>query len=796
MAVVVGEPGLGKSRLLHELMQHDAFQPAIWRQLEGAATPYDIDTPYFLIGRVLRFWLQITRPLPEAAVRARLHTALMMLDPALTWVEPALGVPLDLPADAAWNALDASVRRRQITDAVDTVINALVAKQPVVLLIEDLHWADAESASIIETLVNHLARRRVLLLVTARPEGAPGWMAKGVCHPLRLTSLDDLSAEQMTEALLGDDTSLADLKRRLVQRTAGTPLFLEEVVNTLVESGSLIGKRGAYRMAQVQNELSLPATIQAVLGERIDRLPKPLKMLLQVAAVIGEDVPVDILLPLMELPADGLATQLEALQEAELLFENEPPPRRRFAFKHALIRDVAYASLLVAQRRKLHRRLLKIILPKERQRREAMIERLAHHAAHAERWSLAAKFLRQAGDKSVRRSAYHEAVRSYEAALQMLSHLPSTSATQLFSAIVRLRLRPPLGAITAFTRAFEHLEVAEQIVEARGDIQRMIAIAIHKSYILSSQGKIEAALEAAGRACSLSQNTTDPLWQMESHLAFGQACAFRGDIAGVLEAVSPLRARLTTEFRHERMGQTGLRSVWCLMHLAEAMTLKGDLAEARLLTQEAMVIAEEANKPYDRAVVHIRDGFIQLQDANPQKAVAAFDRARALAEGSDLGWVAAWARTGLGYAYVLSGHAEAGLHLLAATKRQAIEAEFPSVEAMSAVYLADSRRRCGQWRAAAEEAEIALATARRWGYWDIEVMALLCLGQATRHLDESGATAMTYLNEVIVLARSRGYRLMLAEAHQSMAPILEMHGDMQGAAAAVSLADGLLRLEN
>jgi tetratricopeptide (TPR) repeat protein len=793
VAVVVGEPGLGKSRLMHEFFQHDEVGAARWGRLESAATPYDQDTPYYLIGRLLRYWLQLGARLSESEVRARLHDALMALDPELTWAEVALRVPLDLPPDEAWNRLDAGVRRRQLADAVDAVISALAAQRPLILLIEDLHWADSDSAAIVDAIVNRLSRRPVLLLVTTRPEGAPAWMAKSVCHPVRLTSLDEMSAQALVSVLLGDDPSLNEVKRHLIERTGGTPLFLEESVAALIEAGALAGSRGNYRLVSTESELRLPATIQAVLGERIDRLQPPHKLLLQVAAVIGDDVPIDVLRPLMELDAQALDAQLEVLQAAEFLFETQPPPLRRFAFKHALTRDVAYASLLIAQRRKLHRRVLKIILVKLRQRGEDMIERLAHHAVNGERWSLAAKFQRLAGDKSVRRSAYREAVRFFEGGLKVLPNLAVTDASQLWSATLRLRLRPPLGAIAAFTQAYEHLLVAEQIAVSRKDVVRQISIAVHKSYILSSQGQIEAAIAAAEQGRMLADEMQDSLAQLESNLALGQARAFRGDVVGTLEVVEPIRNRLTTELRHERLGQTGVRSVWCLMHLADALTLKGDLDEAKRITQEAIVIADEVDRPYDRAVAHLREGFIEIQAGNAARAVAVFDRSRALAEGSDLGWVAAWARTGLGYAYVLSGHTEAGLHLLEATKRHAAEANFIAVQAMSAVYLADSRRRTGQWREAEAEAVAVLDTARLWGYWDVEVMAVLCLGQIALDRRDSAETALEYLREASDLAEKRGYRLLLAEARQLMASVVDQTGQQNVTAAATLAGDRLLR---
>lgn len=793
VAVVVGEPGLGKSRLVHELRQNAAFCPADWGCLAAGATPYDQDTPYFVVGRLLRNWLNVGPRVAGQDVLDRLRQALQELGPGFPEFESALSVPLDLAPDPAWQALDAGLRRRQVIDAVDRVVAALAQRRPLLLVVEDLHWADADSAIIIEALVDRLARRAVCLIVTTRPEGAPSWLAKSVCQPVRLDTLDSAAAREMTDALLGEDAALENLKRRLVDRTGGTPLFLEETVTALVEAGILTGKRGGYRLERPEGDLRLPATVQAVLGERIDRLSPPLKLLLQVAAVLGDDLPLEILLPLMELEPLQLDAQLEALQAAEFLYETQPGPNRRFAFKHALTRDVAYASLLLAQRRKLHRRVLKIVLLKLRLRGEEMVERLAHHAVNAERWSLAVKFLRQAGDKSVRRSAYREAVRFYDAAVNILSQFPGRATARDLAVELRLRLRPPLGAIASFDRAFEHLRLAEQAVEQRRDKRRLVPIAIHKSYVLSSQGKIEDSLVSAQRARELAATAGDYLARLEADLAYGQACAFRGDIVGTLRTVEPIRARLTGELRHARLGQTGLRSVWCLMHLADAMTLKGDLAEARRITREAIIIAEEVNKPYDKAVAHVREGFIELEAENYHRAVAAFDRSRALAEGSDLAWVAAWARTGLGYAYLMSGHVEAGRHLLEATQRQARAESFIAVETYCTVYLADSMRRQGQWRDAGSEAAAALALARRWGYWDIEVMALLCLGEIALGRRDRDDLALSPLQEAASLAEARGYNLVLARINRLIAPILERAGEAEAAAAATLLADRLLR---
>ena len=230
--------------------------------------------------------------------------------------------------------------------------------QPVLLLVEDLHCIDTETQAFFDTLVDSLPTAQLLLLVNYRPECRHSWGHKTAYTQLRLDPLPAASAEALVHLLLGDDPSLAPLTTLLIERTEGNPFFLEESVRTLVETGTLAGEPGAYGLISEAPAIHVPATVQALLAGRIDRLPAEAKRLLQAASVIGKDVPFVLLQAIVEDGEGDLRHGLAHLQAAELLYETHLFPELAYTFKHALTHEVAYASLLQERRRSLHTRMI------------------------------------------------------------------------------------------------------------------------------------------------------------------------------------------------------------------------------------------------------------------------------------------------------------------------------------------------------------------------------------------------------------------------------------------------------
>ena len=299
---LVGEAGVGKSRLVYEFVhshQH-ARAGGCWKVPRCRMAKR---RPYFPVIDLLKRYCHMEDSDDTRTIRAKVTGQVLTLDAALQEAVPALLALLDaLPDDSPFLELDPPQRRQRTLDALKRVLLRESQAQPLLLVFEDLHWIDCETQALLDTPSREPADRPLLLLVNYRPEYQHGWGSKTYYTQLRLDPLPPASADELLQALLGDDPSLAPLKQLLIARTEGNPFFLEESVRTLVETAVLVGEPGAYRLAQGAADLQVPATVQAVLAARIDRLPAEEKRLLQTAAVIGTRCPWPCCRPLPSSP--------------------------------------------------------------------------------------------------------------------------------------------------------------------------------------------------------------------------------------------------------------------------------------------------------------------------------------------------------------------------------------------------------------------------------------------------------------------------------------------------------------
>ena len=409
IVAAVGEAGVGKSRLVYEFVH--SHHTRGWRVLESASVSYGKATPYFPVVDLLKRYVHVEEGDDPRTIRAKVTGQIVTLDESLQETLPALLSLLDaLPEDSPFLTLDPPQRRQRTLDGLKRILLRESQVQPLLLVFEDLHWIDSETQALLDSLIDSLPTARLLLLVNYRPEYQHGWGSKTSYTQLRLDPLSPASAEAVLDTLLGQDPSLVPLKQLLIVRTEGNPFFLEESVRTLVETGVLVGEPGAYRLAQALPTIQVPATVQAVLAARIDRLPPEEKRLLQTAAVIGTEVPLPLLQAIAELPEAALHRGLAHLQAAEFLYETRLFPEPDYTFKHALTHEVAYGSLLLERRRGLHARLVEALEALAPERVAEQVERLAHHALRGEVWDKAVIYCQQAGARADDRAAFREAV--------------------------------------------------------------------------------------------------------------------------------------------------------------------------------------------------------------------------------------------------------------------------------------------------------------------------------------------------------------------------------------------------
>src|SRR5712691_1862719 len=499
VVALVGEAGVGKSRLAYECVH--AHPTPGWLVLESASVSYGKATPDFPVLDLLRGYSHVEAQDEARTVRAKVTGQVLTLDEALQDTIPALLSLLEvLPEDSPFRSLDPPQRRQRTLQALKRVLLRESQVQPLLLVFEDLHWIDTETQALLDSLVESLPTARLLLLVNYRPAYQHVWGSKTYYTQVRLDTLPPASAEELLHALLGDDPSLVLLHQLLIARTEGNPFFLEESVHTLVETQALVGAPGAYRLVQPLRTIQVPATVQAVLAARIDRLPPEAKQLLQTAAVIGHDVPLVLLQTIAESPEAPPQHDLAHLQAAEFLYETRLFPEREYTFKHALTHEVAYGSLLQERRRTLHARIVTALEALAGDRLAEQSERLAYHALRGEVWEKAVAYCHQAGMKAFARSAPREAVACFEQALGALQHFPDVHDTQRQAIDLRLDLHTSLFLLGEHRQNLVHLREADTLATTLGDHRRLGRVSVQMTMTLLVMGDHDGALASGQRA--------------------------------------------------------------------------------------------------------------------------------------------------------------------------------------------------------------------------------------------------------------------------------------------------------
>jgi predicted ATPase len=466
------------------------------------------------------------------------------------------------------------------------------------VVFEDLHWVDSETQALLDGLVEGLPTARLLLLVSYRPEYEHAWGRKSYYLQLRIDPLPPESADALLDALLGEDQALEAFKRALIERTEGNPFFLEESVRTLVETQVLVGERGAYRLMKPPDTWQIPATAQAMLAARIDRLPADDKRLLQAAAVVGKDVPFTLLEAIAEVSGDSLRSGLMRLQSAEFLYEINAFPDVEYTFKHALTHEVAYGTVLQERRRMLHARIAETIERVYPSRLTEHVERLAHHALRGEVWDRAASYLRQAGAKAFARSANQEAVAYFEQALTALTHLPETRETLDQGVDLRLALRNALWPLGRFESGFGHLRNAEHLAEKLGDRRRLGWIAAYSAEHTRMTGHAADAPAFAERALRIGEEFEDLALRVAANYYLGTTYFVAGEYRRTDEFFSRIHQLLEGDRFRERCGLAGFPIVMSRFFWVLALAERGDFDHGMSEGREAIRLAEMLDHPY------------------------------------------------------------------------------------------------------------------------------------------------------------------------------------------------------
>jgi len=761
VVAVVGQPGVGKSRLFHELTH--SRRVAGCRVLQASAVSYGRATSYLPVIDLLKAYLRIDERDDIRSIRAKATGHLLTLDEALKDVVPPVLWLLDaLPEeDGLWD-LEPPQRRQLTLDAVKRLLLRESQVQPFVLVLEDLHWIDSETQALLDSLVESLPAAPVLLLVNYRPEYGHGWGGKTYYRQLRIDPLPPESAEELLRALVGDGVELAPLKRLLITRTEGNPFFLEESVRTLVETGALAGERGAYRLIKGAPAIQVPATVQALLAGRIDRLPPMEKRLLQAASVIGKDVPFALLQAVIEDGEGGLRYGLAHLQGAEFLYEAHLFPELEYSFKHALTHEVVYASLLREQRMALHLSILEALERRHDDPPNEDVERLTRHALGAEAWDKAARYLRQAARRTMARSSYEAAAAWLQDALRALERLPETPDTLAQAIDARLELRVALTSLGRYQDVLAVMREAERLairLDDRARLGRVLADICAR--LRNVAGEHLQAIEVGQRALAIAAEGGDQELEREAQYRTGQAYFAIGDFHRALDFLSR-----SAEGAGESHGERSpLFASWSHSWLALTLSSLGRFVDARSHAQEALRVGEAADHPFTLAEALTGLGSVSLAQGDLARAVDALERARAVTREWNLQPWAVLAR--LGYTYALSARPDEGRHLLEEVIQHATTMSSMGVgRAMQLAWLGEAYLLEGRFDAALERAQQAVSLSQRHQERGHEAWGLRLLGEIASRRDPSTVErAEGYYREALALAGELGMRPLVAHCH-------------------------------
>jgi class 3 adenylate cyclase/tetratricopeptide (TPR) repeat protein len=625
VAAVIGEPGVGKSRLFWEIIHSQRTQG--WLVVESSSLSYGKATAFLPLIDLLRAYFRI-EPRDEARqVRDKVTSKLFTLDRALEPSLPGFLWLLDIPVeDVQWEALEPAQRRQRALDGVKRLLLRESQVQPVLLVFEDLHWIDPETQAFIDSIVESLPAARLLLLVNYRPEYRHGWSGKTYYRQLRIDALPPESADELLGGLLGSDPGLEPLKTLLIERTEGNPFFLEESVRTLAESRALAGDRGAYRLAQELRSFQIPATAQAILAARIDRLSPEDKWLLQAAAVVGKDVPFALLQAIANLSEDALRTGLAHLTSSEFLYEARLFPDVEYTFKHALVNDVAYGSLLHDRRRALHADIVDAIETLYRERLGEQLERLAHHAVRGGLRERAVQYLLQAGRKATARSALPDARDWFEQVLRVLETLPESQSTVEQAFEIRFDLRSVLNQLGELRRTREHLREAGILAERLHDERRRGRVEAFLANIHSQLGELDEARAGGTRALAIAQRLGDLELRFLSTSFLAQAHYYRGDFERVVELTTDNLSALPADWVYRYFaGVPAPASVYDLWWLVMSLAQLGRFVEAAENEAEAIRLAAPTQQAFTVGVAHAAAGTLHILQGDWAKARAVIE---------------------------------------------------------------------------------------------------------------------------------------------------------------------------
>jgi hypothetical protein len=667
--------------------------------------------------------------------------------------------------------MDAQIRRRRTQDAARRVLLRESVDQPLMVIFEDLHWIDEETQTFLELLAEGIANAPVLLLVNYRPEYIEQFGNKVPFTRLPLDQLGKESADEMLSARIGDAPELGPLKRLVLERTQGNPLFIEELIEALFDEGVLV-RNGAVKVTRPLSHLKIPPTVQGILAARIDRLSPEAKELLQTLAVIGMEFPLSLVCKVAQQSPNQVEHLLNDLQTGEFIYEQPATGDVDYLFKHALTHDEAYKSLLTERRKLLHERTAQAIETLYRERPEDHYADLAYHYGSSNNAAKAVEYLRLAGGQAVDRGAYAQSAANAEAALKLIERLPEGDE-RLWAELRVRRMQgiaaSPLYGLASTERLNTFRRVCE-LSERLGDISAEVQGRLNVAGAYMSRAEISRSLEIMQRCVELAQQSPTGELTPIVHLQLAIGLHNSGDT----DQASSLLSNLMTHFEPERQeaGSTFLPiNPWVLTPTVFSWVRHtlGWPDEALKLSELALRRARQLKGPFDISMAYAAAATLRYERREPGEARDLAEAAIAVAEEHGFENYLVLARSVRGWVLAESGQTAKGISEFEENASGVVSFFQMQVYEM----LAQAYLRAGCADRAVGTLNEALSRGELGGLHFYDAPLLWLKGEATLRLDSSTmAAAEQCFRKAIGIARSQSAKSWELRATISLARLL------------------------
>jgi class 3 adenylate cyclase/tetratricopeptide (TPR) repeat protein len=763
---IVAEPGVGKSRLCHEFAER--CRDSGVEVFEAQAQSHGRGIPFMPVLQMLRAYFGIADADPERIVREKIAGRALLLDPELIDDLPLLFDFLGVPdPDRPLPQLSAEARQRALRGVVCKLVHARNRHEPTAIVVEDLHWLDEGSEALLGELFDAVEGTQTLVIVNFRPEYEPSWTGPPDYHEIELAPLGLADSRELIRDLAGEDPSLDGLAEHLHDRTAGNPFFIEEIVRELVEAGHLEGPRGAHRLVRPVEEVGVPASVQAVLAARIDRLDPDAKRLLQAASVAGKEVPEPALVLISGLgEREKCEAALRELIEGGFLYEAELYPERLLAFRHPLTREVAYGSQLSDQRRAIHAAAARATIELNPDRHDELAALVADHleeggeTLEAARWSARAAYW--AGHSQPR-----DAIRLWRKTMALAAELEEGEEKDALAVTARLRQLD-----YAWRLGMEPEEEARLIAEAEETATRscdLRSLTLLRTLAEGRPGRVrkgEEWIATTEEVNRLATESGDRYLQVAIRAAIAYAHLCVADFDGVERLCDEVLEMAGDDHGAGAGIILGCPVAWALTEKGVVKRERGKLDEAERLLESALRIATERGDPETESWARGNLAMLQGTRGEVEAAMAMARRNRDLTERLGDVFSRSLSLTHLAVTELAAGEHAAALDALEEAERlyRGAMGSGGEVASWRAALRAEALLGLGRTQEALDVAEWAAAEAREHGMlWPLP-RALKTLAAA--RMANGGKGAREALDEAAEVAERSGALLTLREVEE------------------------------